>query len=382
MNRNRTHPRYRAPFSRNLSALLAALLCLLPSPPGMAAGAYETAKAAWLAGEYHQALRLMQPLAERGDARAQAGLALIYAKGLGTPRDARQATLWYARAARAGLAQAQYDLAARYFRGDGTPRDAGKAVYWWRQAARSGLPEAQYDLGLAYERGIGTARDAGQAMHWYLAAARQGHGPAQYALGVIHANAQGARRDLQQALRWFEAAAQRDVAAAQYNLGLMRELGRGAPQDVAEAIRWYRRAAKLGLEEARLRLARYGLQLAVTAPADPTTNKTPPRQTASGTLHRRDWILRQDPAAYTLQIASGVDETALRKLLLSLSSLGEIAYFKQLRSDGGTRFIALLGVFASRRDAERVRRRLPEALSRAHPWARRFASIQGKLTSP
>jgi len=348
----------------------------------MAADSYETAKATWLARDYGPAFLLMQPLAEQGDTRAQASLALMYAKGQGVPRDAQKSIAWYTRAARAGLPQAQYDLGTKYFRGEDVPRAADKAVYWWQQAARSGLPEAQYDLGLAYERGIGTARDARQALDWYRAAAKQGHGLAQYALGVAYANAQGTRRDLQQALQWFEAAAAHDIASAQYNLGLMLELGRGTHQDIAQAIRWYRSAARLGLAEARQRLANFGLEVPAPERGKMTVAEIAPARTPSGTIHQHAWILRQDPKAYTLQLASGEDEAAIRKLLKRLSTLGETAYFKQIRADGTARYIALLGVFPSYQDAERVLQQRPETLSKAHPWARHFAGIQHRLQSP
>ena len=358
-------------------------LLLMATLPACANADYEAAKAAWLARSYGQALQLMMPLARQGDARAQATLALMYAKGLGVDRDPQESLAWYTRAAQAGLPQAQFDLGTKYFLGDGVPRAADKAMYWWRAAADGGLPEAQYDLALAYDRGTGVRRDPELARNGYLKAARQGYSPAQYALGVLYAGGHGITPDLHQALAWFESAAAHDIAPAQYNLGLMYELGRGTQQDVGRAIRWYRRAADLGLARASERLASFGFTEPRTV-SRPPLEPTPAPASGSGDnsprpIHQRPWILRQDPRAFTLQLASGVDEAAIRSLLESLSSLGETAYFKQSSQSGRTRYIALLGVFDTHERASRVLQRLPPSLQQARPWVRRFDKIQRNL---
>ena len=50
-------------------------------------------------GDYATALRLWRPLAEEGDAFAQYNLGLIYAAGLGVPRDDVRAHMWFSLAA-------------------------------------------------------------------------------------------------------------------------------------------------------------------------------------------------------------------------------------------------------------------------------------------
>ena len=52
-----------------------------------AADSFEVAVAANKRGDYPQAARLFRPLAEQGDARAQAGLAAMYVIGQGVPQD-------------------------------------------------------------------------------------------------------------------------------------------------------------------------------------------------------------------------------------------------------------------------------------------------------
>lgn len=62
-------------------------------------------------GDYEIALRLWQPLAERGDPRAENNLGVLYEKGLGVAADHESAADWYRRAAAHGHAGALNNLA-------------------------------------------------------------------------------------------------------------------------------------------------------------------------------------------------------------------------------------------------------------------------------
>ena len=74
------------------------------APPPLAAGPavagpFEDGEAAFSKGDYATALRLWQPLAQQGDARAQNGLGALYQRGLGVPQDLAEAMRWYQKAA-------------------------------------------------------------------------------------------------------------------------------------------------------------------------------------------------------------------------------------------------------------------------------------------
>jgi len=60
------------------------------------------------------ALRLVRPLAEQGDGRAQAVLGMYYQNGYGAPQDYAAALNWYRKAADQGLAPAQHALGHMY----------------------------------------------------------------------------------------------------------------------------------------------------------------------------------------------------------------------------------------------------------------------------
>ncbi len=93
---------------------------------------------AYDAGDYAATLSAWRPLAEAGNAEAQAGLAGLYASGFGVARDPRAAAEWYERAARAGHRVARLNLGDMLARGQGIARDRVAAHAWLELAARQG----------------------------------------------------------------------------------------------------------------------------------------------------------------------------------------------------------------------------------------------------
>src|SRR5664280_2065138 len=76
--------------------------------------------------------------AASGDAAAQCGLGLMYAKGRGVRQDYAQAAAWFRKAAEQGSASAQFVLGVLYRYGEGVPQDYAQAVVWVRKAAEQG----------------------------------------------------------------------------------------------------------------------------------------------------------------------------------------------------------------------------------------------------
>ena len=81
------------------------------------AGPFEDAVSAYDRGDYATAIRLLRPLAERGDAEAQNNLGVMYDNGRGVPRDDTEAAKWFRKAADQGIADAQYNIGVMYFNG-------------------------------------------------------------------------------------------------------------------------------------------------------------------------------------------------------------------------------------------------------------------------
>ena len=81
-------------------------------------------------------------LAKEGDAKAQAGLGLMYHFGKGVPQDDKAAVKWYTLAAEQGYAGAQYNLGVMYDRGEGVIQDNVYAHMWFNIAASNGVEGA------------------------------------------------------------------------------------------------------------------------------------------------------------------------------------------------------------------------------------------------
>jgi hypothetical protein len=84
---------------------------------------------------YATALKVWQPLADRGDAAAQTYVGEIHEKGLGVPPDYAKAAQWYRRAADSGYARAAINLGHLYENGLGVARDPALALNLYRRAA-------------------------------------------------------------------------------------------------------------------------------------------------------------------------------------------------------------------------------------------------------
>lgn len=134
------------------SALLAALIFSVQStawadtPEQQFQQGFEAANK----GDYQTALKLLQPLAAQGHAKAQNSLGWMYSEGKGVKQDYAEAIKWYQKAIVQGNAKAQNNLGWAYYRGEGVKQDYAEAVKWFRKAAEQGLADAQNNLGWAY----------------------------------------------------------------------------------------------------------------------------------------------------------------------------------------------------------------------------------------
>jgi TPR repeat protein len=81
-------------YAKLLRATLTASLFLVAVAGAAVAGPFEDAVTAYVKGDYATALRLLRPLADQGDARAQYTLGFLYRTGQGVPQDYVQAHMW------------------------------------------------------------------------------------------------------------------------------------------------------------------------------------------------------------------------------------------------------------------------------------------------
>jgi TPR repeat protein len=117
--------------------------------------------AAFASGDFVRASRRLVPLAERGDARAQAMLGFMYATGQGVPQNYEAASYWYRLAAEQGDSTAQYLLGLAYDKGQGVPVDV-VAAYKWLNLAASRAPRRVRDDYARLRNAVASKMSRGQ----------------------------------------------------------------------------------------------------------------------------------------------------------------------------------------------------------------------------
>jgi protein-disulfide isomerase len=160
-----------AEFEKIINAELAAVREGNSTP---ARADFEAGKRAYEQGDYSAALKELRPLAEQGNAEAQALLGLMYNLGRGVPLDSRQALKWYKAAADQGNPAGQCQLGTLYLAGGAVPKDTAQGLKLLKLAAEQGYPDAYMPLGLAYMNLKDVPRDVVQADMWLRLATVQG----------------------------------------------------------------------------------------------------------------------------------------------------------------------------------------------------------------
>ena len=131
---------------------------------------YQEGKALYDAKNYTQAVKKLQPAAEKGHKKAQYRLGRCYDKGRGVKEDDKKAFEWYSKSAAQNYAKAQYELGKCYKNGEGTAKNMGKALAYFTKAAKQDNGDAQLALGKCYMKGKGVAADPAKAKSWLMKA--------------------------------------------------------------------------------------------------------------------------------------------------------------------------------------------------------------------
>ena len=139
------------------------------------AGDLEDGIEAYQSKNYDKALRLLQPRAEQGAARAQASLGAMYVNGWGVPKDYDIGHKWIRLAVAQGDVQGQASLGFSFYSGRGLEKDYAEALKYYKLAAAQGHAAAPQTVGYMYEVGLGVNIDIDEAARWYQKAAAQGN---------------------------------------------------------------------------------------------------------------------------------------------------------------------------------------------------------------
>jgi TPR repeat protein len=117
-------------------AVLLACAMGLTAVSAQADGGFERGAAAHRHGDYQAAVKLWQPLAEKGQVDAQYNLGVMYYSGDGVKQDYVEAAKWLRMAAEQGDEQAQYYMGSMYLNGEGVKQSESEADKWFTMKRR------------------------------------------------------------------------------------------------------------------------------------------------------------------------------------------------------------------------------------------------------
>lgn len=148
--------------------LLAAFVLALGATGVARADTLGVGSAAFNGGDYNSAARLLLPLAERGNARAQGMVGFMYATGQGLPQAYDAASYWYRLAAEQGDTTSQYLLGLAYDKGQGVPQNE-VAAYKWLNLAAAHAPKRRRENFAKLRNAVASKMSRGQiaAGQWH-----------------------------------------------------------------------------------------------------------------------------------------------------------------------------------------------------------------------
>ena len=340
---------------------------------------YKEGKEAYLKNDFKRALEILKPLAEDGDSWSQYILSLMYESGQGVEKNREESNKWLILAAESGVPKIQYDLGIRYFYGYGFEKNYTEAAKWWESSANAGIADSQYNLGLQYYRGIGIPKDKNKARLLIEKAAKQEHDKAQHRLAMIYALDD---EDFTTSLNWLEKSAQQNNVEAQYNLGVFFERGYGVPKDLNKAKEWFQLAADQGLELAINKVKELSSkENEIDLSFNNKTNEDSKENLINETKKRPEkeynltnWLHQQQFNNYTLQLASVVKRKDIINFIKKEDFKDRVGYV-EVTVNGIARYAAIYGLYNSYDDAKKAISELPSGIN-TKPWIRKIGAMK------
>lgn len=208
-------------------------------------------------GRYLTAFQLALPRANAGDPAAQTLIAELYEKGLGVPRDVREATAWYGIAAKNGNIEAQFAYAVKLLEGKHVKPNPEEARVMMKNAADAGHASAAFNFGQLILKERPTSQGVREALGYFESSAKAGTKDAYYMLSQLHASGKiNGYPDYEEAQEWLFKAANAGIDSAQVELAIWLMQGKAGIQDDRVAYLWMKRAAMGGNVIGQNRLAK------------------------------------------------------------------------------------------------------------------------------
>ena len=212
-----------------------------------------------------------------------------------------------------------YGIAMLYWQGDGVEQDYNVSAVWLKQAAEINHPGAQTKLGYLYTAGLGVPQNYGEAVRWFQMAAAQGDPDAKHNLDVL------------------------------FEKGLIPTTQELAVEDVP---------------------------LAPPVAQEPSVEQTLLVPEPVSADKGEDWILRQKPEHYTIQVIALSAPQKLQAFIAENPDWGPFAIYKQTRYENPL-WVLVQGVYADVATAREAAASFPGSMQkRSDLWIRKFEMVQ------
>ncbi|UYV39248.1 sel1 repeat family protein [Rhodobacteraceae bacterium D3-12] len=232
-------------------------LCLTVAvSPAAQADEVDAARLAYLDGHHEEALKILIPAAEAGNANAQNIVAIAYENGNGVTKDVVKAMEWYEKSVAQGFAKAEFNLGTLLREApDGIAQDYARAAALFEAGIAKDYPHAFWERGRMHAQGEGGAVDLKAAIGLYERGLALGNGQSGNALAELYRMGNGVEKDEVRAREIYTEAAKTGYGVAMGNLGYMYESGIGGEQNDLAAYALYLEAVALGDGNAGVNLA-------------------------------------------------------------------------------------------------------------------------------
>ena len=225
-------------------------------------------------GKYDEALKLIQPFADKGLAVAQHIIGTFHYFGESVPIDLVKASEWFHKAADQECPESLSMLGHQYLYGVGIPRDEEKGIDLLIRASNKSNGYACYLLGRYYQAKKDRFKASGfyvlginlesrdcmrgrahmhmetknykEALDLYVQALKLGCIESTFNAATMFDNGLGCEQNLELAFMLYQAAAKSNDLMAIHNLGTFYYNGKHVAQDKKKAFEYYLQAAEMG----------------------------------------------------------------------------------------------------------------------------------------
>ncbi len=325
--------------------------------------------------QWRDAYEYWVPEADKGNARAQFYLSMLFSKGLGVEKSEETALTFLMLSAEGDFPPAQYHLGNNYQSGKLIEQDSELALYWWRRSAEQEFVSAQLKMGAVHYLGRGATKDIDKATEWYRRAANNGSPQALETLvrlGVTDIEKSQAR-----VFSYSNTSELKQTAVSEEAMNIPVENDtdmftkyHAIEDNMLSAQTSYRLQNRLLAEENATSTGS-----AVSIVSDPVVKNLAQSGGAVKNFDNMNWIESQPDENFTLQVFSSDKQESAERVARTLKSDGQVTLFAFGRF-GYRWYGVLVGSFETMEQAIQAKKRLLEHNNLETPWIRRFRSIR------